>query len=90
MVANVKSWFAETFSKEPKPKAAKQTVAPKPARMKRAPAEPEAEVTEETPTQALVFNAMPPILSAPSEVSGATPALAPTIGPLDPASTIVQ
>jgi penicillin-binding protein 1A len=68
MAADVKTWFIETFSKEPKPSRSKQTAAQKPARVKRAPAEPAAEVTEEeTPPPAPKFTSMPPILPTASD-----------------------
>jgi penicillin-binding protein 1A len=78
-LARLKTWLNETFSKEPKPKAAKQTVAQKPVRVKRAPAEPEAEVTEKVteeapPQQPPVFTQMPPILPAPAQAASAASA----------------
>jgi penicillin-binding protein 1A len=74
-LARLKTWIGETFSKEPKPKAAKQTVVQKPVRVKRAPAEPEAEVTEEAPPQQPpVFTQMPPILPVPAEAASAASA----------------
>jgi penicillin-binding protein 1A len=81
MTTRVRTWFDETFSKAPKPGKPKtaQTAAQPPARTKRAPSEPVAEVTEETP-QPPVFTTMPPILSSASNsesASGATAASAP-------------
>ncbi|BAN26915.1 peptidoglycan glycosyltransferase [Caballeronia insecticola] len=72
MVTRVRTWFAQTFTKEPKPTATKQTSAQKPVRVKRAPAEPVAEVTEapEAPgaqPQPPLFTTMPPILPSPAD-----------------------
>nr|WP_232316406.1 transglycosylase domain-containing protein [Candidatus Burkholderia verschuerenii] len=75
-IARLQTWLAQTFSKEPKPSTAKQTAAPKPARVKRAPAEPDAEVTEQTP-QPPVFTSMPPLYPAPSDAASAAPASSP-------------
>ncbi|SAK80560.1 peptidoglycan glycosyltransferase [Caballeronia hypogeia] len=79
-LASVRTWFGETFSKAPKPGAPKtaQTAAQHPARVKRAPAEPAAEVTEAAPQAAPpVFTSMPPILpSSPSDAASEAPAQA--------------
>ncbi|MDR5733605.1 transglycosylase domain-containing protein [Caballeronia sp. LZ025] len=75
----LRGWIDETFGKTAKPTVAKsgQTVTQKPARVKRAPAEPEAEVTEEAPPQPPVFQTMPPLLPSSPEAASAAPASAP-------------
>jgi penicillin-binding protein 1A len=75
----LRGWIDETFGRTAKPTVAKsgQTVTQKPARVKRAPAEPEAEVTEEAPPQAPVFQTMPPLLPSSPEAASAAPASAP-------------
>jgi penicillin-binding protein 1A len=77
--ARLHGWIDETFGKTAKPTVAKsgQTVTQKPARVKRAPAEPEAEVTEEAPPQPPVFQTMPPLLPSSPEAASAAPASAP-------------
>ena len=77
--ARLRGWIDENFGKTAKPTVAKsgQTVTQKPARVKRAPAEPEAEVTEETPPQPPVFQTMPPLLPSSPEAASAAPASAP-------------
>jgi penicillin-binding protein 1A len=72
-ITSVRAWFAQTFTKEPKPSTTKQTAAPKPVRARRAAAEPDAEVTEAPPASP-VFTTMPPILPVPSGATGAAPA----------------
>ncbi|MDR5822771.1 transglycosylase domain-containing protein [Caballeronia sp. LZ043] len=71
-VTRLRAWMAQTFTKEPKPSATKQTAPQKSVRVKRAPAEPEAEVTEAPPPpqpQPPVFTTMPPILPEPAAAS---------------------
>jgi penicillin-binding protein 1A len=74
-VTRLRTWIDETFSKAPKPTTPKtaQTAAEHPARVKRAPVEPAAEVTE-APPQPPVFTSMPPILPAPSDTASEAPA----------------
>jgi penicillin-binding protein 1A len=71
-IARLQAWFAETFSKEPKPSAARQTATQKPVRAKRPPAQPEADVTEAPAQQPPVFSAMPPLYPTPSEGASAS------------------
>ena len=83
MVTRVRSWIDETFSRTPKPRAAKpaQTAAQKPGRPKRAPAQPEAEVNEEA-SQPPILPAAPPMLpSSVSEAVNEAPAAASTSAP---------
>jgi penicillin-binding protein 1A len=67
----LRTWFEETFSKQPKPVSAKQTASHPPVRVKRAPAAPEAEVSEEAPQSPPVFATMPPLLPTASDAASA-------------------
>nr|WP_235012131.1 transglycosylase domain-containing protein [Caballeronia catudaia] len=75
-LTRLRTWIAQTFTNEPKPSTAKQTSVQKPVRAKRAPSEPEAEVTD-TPSESPVFTTMPPILPAPGEAVSSVAPVAP-------------
>ncbi|WP_404980305.1 MULTISPECIES: transglycosylase domain-containing protein [unclassified Caballeronia] len=79
----LRGWIDETFGHDAKPTTAKpgQTTTQKPARVKRAPAEPEAEVTEEAPAQPPVFQTMPPLLPSSPEAASEAVSEAPASAP---------
>ncbi|WP_250467760.1 transglycosylase domain-containing protein [Caballeronia sp. GAFFF2] len=70
MATRVKTWFAETFSKAPKPAQTPQH-APRARRSPVTRTAPAAEVTEEK-AQPPVFDTLPPILPAPAEPASPT------------------
>ncbi|KIG10649.1 Peptidoglycan glycosyltransferase [Burkholderia sp. MR1] len=78
-VTRLRDWIDQTFGKSSKPTAPKpgQTATQKPVRVKRAPAEPEAQVTEEAPQPPPVFQTMPPLLPTASDAASEAPASAP-------------
>jgi penicillin-binding protein 1A len=88
-LTRLRAWIAQTFTSEPKPSAAKQTSAQKPVRAKRAPSEPQAEVTEEAPGAPPVFTTMPPILPSPGDAASVVAPAAPA-APAEAASSPQQ